>query len=372
MKSKKKASILLLIGFFVIFSINLILIKSNREDLKGDIVVWADEENYNYFLNIANDFKESNRKVNIKVINIGNENFLDKMLNLNEKDWPNIVELNFIEIEKIKEKIDFLEENKNIIETYSKNFKDNRLQQVKINDDYYGIPFESNPIALYVRNDILNKYGYEASELNTWNDLVKIGIEIKTKSSGEINVFSNKDINNIELLMTSQLVDSKENIYTKEDILKEIKNIYKDEFITEDNNYLYRIASLDFYRDIIKGNELGGWLCKNPPSYKIGENKLYDIGGKSLVALNAGKNRETIKEFMSFAATNKDLLAKELLANSFFPSSLYSLNVKENEINSNNINGNSPFLIMVNIVERAPIINNYDKLKEILNDIYNN
>lgn len=75
---------------------------------------------------------------------------------------------------------------------------------------------------------------------------------------------------------------------------------------------------------------------------------------------------------MSFAATNKDLLAKELLANSFFPSSLYSLNVKENEINSNNINGNSPFLIMVNIVERAPIINNYDKLKEILNDIYNN
>lgn len=96
------------------------------------------------------------------------------------------------------------------------------------------------------------------------------------------------------------------------------------------------------------------------------------LGGKSLVALNVEKNREVIKEFISFAATNKDLLAKELLANSFFPSSLYSLNVKEREINSDNIDGNSPFLIMVNIVERAPIINNYDKLKEILNDIYNN
>lgn len=372
MKIKKKATILLLIGFIIIFFINLILIKSNREDLKGDIVVWSDEENYNYFINIANDFKESNRKVNIKVINIGSEKFLDKILNLNEKDWPNIVELNFIEIEKIKEKINFLEENKNIIETYSKNFKDSRLQQVKINDDYYGIPFESNPIALYVRNDILNKYGYEASDLNTWNDLVKIGMEIKAKSFGEINIFSNKDKNNIELLMTSQLVDSKGNIYTKEDILKEINEIYKDEFITEGSNYLYRISSLDFYRDILNRNELGKWECKNPPSYKIGENKLYDIGGKSLVALNVEKNREAIKEFMSFAATNKDLLAKEFLDNNFFPSSLYSLNVKEKDVNRDNIEGSSPFSILVNIVERAPIINNYDKVKEIIYDIYNN
>ncbi len=372
MKIRKRIFFLFIIGLFIIFSINLLLSKSNRGDLKGDIVVWSEEKYYNYFLKIANEFKERNRKVNIKVVNIESEEYLDKVLNLNEKELPNIVQLNFMEIEKIKEKIDFLEENKNIIETYNKNFKDSRLQEVKIDGDYYAIPFESNPIALYVRSDILNKYGYEVSELNTWNDLIKVGTEIKTKSNGEFNIFSKEDKANIELLMSSQLVDSQDNVYTKADILKEINGIFNDEFVAEDNNYLYRISSLDFYRDIVEGNELGTWLCKNPPSYKIGENKLYDLGGKNLVAINVEKNREAIKEFIAFAATNKDLLSKELKDNKFFPSSLYSLNIKEKEVKKENIEGSSPFLILDNIVERAPSIRNYDKLKEILYENYYN
>ncbi|MDU5108006.1 ABC transporter substrate-binding protein [Clostridium sp.] len=374
MKIRKRVIFLLIIGFLIIFSINLILSKSNRRDLKGDIVLWSNEENYHYFLEVANEFKERNKKVNIHIINIGSEDCLEKIQELNEKDLPNIVELNFVELEKIKEKIDFIDENKSIIEMYNKNFKDSRIQEIKIHEDYYGVPFESNPIALYVRNDILNKYGYEASELNTWKDLIEVGNEIKNKSSGEINIFSNKDKGNIELLIISQLVDYEKDsyTYTKEDILKEFNNIYKDEYIAEDNNYLYRIASLDFYRDIVEDEELGIWTCKNPPSYKIGENKLYALGGKNLVALNVEKNRDAIKEFIAFAATNKDLLSKELRDNKFFPSSLYSLTVKEEENKIENIEGNSPFLILVNIAERAPSIKNFDKLKEILNDIYYN
>lgn len=374
MKIRKRVIFLLIIGFLIIFSINLILSKSNRRDLKGDIVLWSNEENYHYFLEVANEFKERNKKVNIHIINIGSEDCLEKIQELNEKDLPNIVELNFVELEKIKEKIDFIDENKSIIEMYNKNFKDSRIQEIKINEDYYGVPFESNPIALYVRNDILNKYGYEASELNTWKDLIEIGNEIKNKSSGEINIFSNKDKGNIELLIISQLVDYEKDsyTYTKVDILKEFNNIYKDEYIAEDNNYLYRIASLDFYRDIVEDKELGIWTCKNPPSYKISENKLYALGGKNLVALNVEKNRDAIKEFIAFAATNKDLLSKELRDNKFFPSSLYSLTVKEEENKIENIEGNSPFLILVNIAERAPSIKKFDKLKEILNDIYYN
>ena len=43
MRIKKKVKFLLLIVFFIIFSISLILNKSNRGDLKGDIVVWTEE-----------------------------------------------------------------------------------------------------------------------------------------------------------------------------------------------------------------------------------------------------------------------------------------------------------------------------------------
>ena len=104
--------------------------------------------------------------------------------------------------------INFLEENKNIILTYNKTFKESRLQEVKVDDNYNAIPFESNPIALFVRNDILDQYGYKVSDINTWNDLIKIGTEIKSKTSGEFNLFSNEDKDNINLLITAQLVDS--------------------------------------------------------------------------------------------------------------------------------------------------------------------
>ncbi len=372
MRIKKRVIFSLIIGFLIIFFINLVLSKSNRSDLKGDITVWASDENYNYFLKVSNEFKERNRKVNIHIVNIGAEDYLEKIQNLNKKDLPNIVELNFLELEKVKDKVDFLEENKSMIEMYNKNFKEGRIQEVKIQEDYYGIPFESNPIALYVRSDILNKYGYEVSELNTWKDLVEVGSDIKNKSSGEINIFSKKDRSNMELLIFSQLVDCEKPSYTKEDIVKEFNNIYKDEYTTEDSNYLCRIASLDFYREIIQGKEIGVWTCKNPPSYRIGENKLYDLGGKNLVALNTDKNRETIKEFIAFAATNKDLLSKELIENKFFPSSIYSLNVNDKEFSKENIEGSSPFLTLINIVERAPSIKKYERLKEILSDIYYN
>lgn len=372
MKIRKRSIYFLIIGLISIFFINLILSKSNRGDLRGNIIVWSKEESYNYFLKVADEFKKNNKKVNIRIVNIGNNEYFDKIINSKETDLPNVAQLNFIEIEKIKEKIDFLEENKSIIEAYSKNFNDSRIQEVKINENYYGIPFQSNPIAMYVRSDILHKYGYDASELNTWKDLIKVGIDIKNKSSGEMNIFSRMDKQNIQLLITSQLANSKDTIYTKDGILNELNKIYNDEFLTDDNNYLFRLASLDFYEDITYGNQLGTWVCKNPPSYKVGENKLYDIGGESLVALNTEKNREAVKEFIAFAATNKDLLSKELIDNKFFPSSLYSLNIKDSEEKNINIEGNSPFLVLTNIVERAPIISNYEKLKEVLYEIYYN
>ena len=372
MKIIKKVIFLTLAVFIFIFLITLVLTRANRKELKGNIVVWADASYYNYFIKIANEFEKSNKKVNIEVLNIDEEGYLYKILNTNEKDLPNVVQLNFMEIDKIKEKIDFTQENKDIIETYNKNFKDSRLQEVQIDGDYYAIPFESNPIALYVRKDILSNYGYEISDLNTWDDLIRVGNEIKTKTAGEINLFSEEDKNNIDLLVLAQLVDNKNNVHTKEDILKEINKIYNAEYVTEANNYLYRIASLDFYKDIVEGNSVGIWEGKNPPSFSVGENKLYDLGGKSLVALNVGKNREAIKEFIAFAATNKELLSNELLDNNFFPSSLYSLNVNEKEVSKENIEGSSPFLILINIVERAPSIKNYDEFKEIIYDLYYN
>lgn len=372
---KRKRIFWTLAVFVIIFLINLILSKANREALKGDIVVWTEDTYYSYFTKIADEFEKSNKKVHISVVNVSKEEYLNKIINSNYKDLPNIVQLNFAEINKVKEKIDFTEENKDIIETYKKNFNKSRLKEVEINEDYYAVPFTSNPIALYLREDILEDYGYGSEDINTWKQLIDIGKEIQTKTNGEITIFSNEDKKNIALLILSQLVDDESKEYSKEDIINEFKDIYNENYVTNDDNYLCRITSLDFYKEIVNTGVQYLWECKNPPSFNIGENKLFDLGGENLVALKVGKNEEAVKEFIAFAATNKELLSEELLEFNFFPSSLYSLKVKYNKESRSNLESdeeNNPFLILTNIVERAPSIRNYDKFKEIVFELYDN
>lgn len=372
---KRKRIFWTLAVFVIIFLINLILSKANREALKGDIVVWTEDTYYSYFTKIADEFEKSNKKVHISVVNVSKEEYLNKIINSNYKDLPNIVQLNFAEINEVKEKIDFTEENKDIIETYKKNFNKSRLKEVEINEDYYAVPFTSNPIALYLREDILEDYGYGSEDINTWKQLIDIGKEIQTKTNGEITIFSNEDKKNIALLILSQLVDDESKEYSKEDIINEFKDIYNENYVTNDDNYLCRITSLDFYKEIVNTGVQYLWECKNPPSFNIGENKLFDLGGENLVALKVGKNEEAVKEFIAFAATNKELLSEELLEFNFFPSSLYSLKVKYNKESRSNLESdeeNNPFLILTNIVERAPSIRNYDKFKEIVFELYDN
>ena len=72
-------------------------------------------------------------------------------------------------------KSNYLEEQQNILNTYSKNFSTYRLQQTEYDDISVGIPFTSRPLALYIREDMLEEYGYNRDEMNTWDDVIRIG-----------------------------------------------------------------------------------------------------------------------------------------------------------------------------------------------------
>lgn len=370
MKSRKKMIIYLIIIVCVIFGVNSFVSRSNKHILKGNIIIWTEDKYYSYFTSIGNEFKENNKKVNIEIVNIKQEDYLDKISSADINELPNIVHLNFKELNSIREKINFINENEEIIQTYNKNFNNNRLQEVKIENKYYGVPFTSNPIALYLRSDVLNNFGYKVEDINTWEQLISIGKDIHTKSNGDINIFSSDDKKNIMFLLVAQLVDNEEKNYGDKGITDTINSIYNEEFIT-DSSSLCRITSIDFYKELVNGATSGVWECKNPPSFNIGENKFYDIGGENLVVLNTENDKEAIKSFISYAATNKELLSKEMLDYNFVPSSLYSLRTKYIDKQSTIVQGNSPFLILNNIVEKAPGIKNYNKFNRIIDNIYN-
>ncbi|WP_195265824.1 MULTISPECIES: ABC transporter substrate-binding protein [unclassified Clostridium] len=370
MKIKRRLLIYLIIIIFTVLMVNKLVINTNDHTIKGNISIWVEDKYYSYFTSIAKEFEENNKKVSIKIVSVKKEDYLYKIINTSPNESPNIVHLDFNELNIIRDRINFTNENKEIIDTYNKNFNNTRLEEVKINDNYYAIPFTSNPIALYLRSDILKKFGYKVEDINTWGNLIDIGKDIYTKSNGDINIFSSQDKENIRLLLSAQLVDYEEKNYENNEINDIINSIYNESFIN-DNNYLCRISSIDFYSELINQAIDGVWECKNPPSFNIGENKFYDIGGENLVALNIEDNKEVIKSFISYASTNKELLSKEMFECNFVPSSLYSLRTKYISKECEKLEGSSPFLILSNIVERAPEIKNYDKFNEIIYNLYN-
>lgn len=361
MRNRKK-SIILLLSFFIVIFLSTFFSSSNKSSLKGDIVVWTNEYYYDYFLNIASDFEESNKKVDIKVVLVNEDEYINKIINSSDTELPNIAHLNFAEINLVKDKINLINENMSTIETYKNNFNINRLKEIETNGGYYGIPFTSSPISMYLREDVLNSFGYKTEDINTWNQLIQIGKDINIKSNGEYNLFSYKDKLNIELLLVAQLIEGNKEI-SKEEILSKISGIYNEENTTSDN-YICSISGLDFYKVLSEGEIEGVWECKNPPSINIGENRLFDLGGENLVVLNEGKNSEAIKVFMAFASTNKELLSKEIIKKDFLPSSLYALNVQLAD--GSNIKGSSPLLVLMNTIERAPAITNIDEFKDII------
>lgn len=361
MRNRKK-SIILLLSFFIVIFLSTFFSSSNKSSLKGDIVVWTNEYYYDYFLNIASDFEESNKKVDIKVVLVNEDEYINKIINSSDTELPNIAHLNFAEINLVKDKINLINENMSTIETYKNNFNINRLKEIETNGGYYGIPFTSSPISMYLREDVLNSFDYKTEDINTWNQLIQIGKDINIKSNGEYNLFSYKDKLNIELLLVAQLIEGNKEI-SKEEILSKISGIYNEENTTSDN-YICSISGLDFYKVLSEGEIEGVWECKNPPSINIGENRLFDLGGENLVALNEGKNSEAIKVFMAFASTNKELLSKEIIKKDFLPSSLYALNVQLAD--GSNIKGSSPLLVLMNTIERAPAITNIDEFKDII------
>lgn len=359
------AFIIPLLLIIYIFQIN------SHESVKGNITVWADENTYDYLSKIAKEFEESNKRANIKVVNISKEEYLDKIKDTEEEKLPNIVHLDFIGINDFKDKIKIVNETNEIIETYNKNFNNNRLKQVECDGQYMGVPLTSKPMALFIREDILNKYGYKVEDINTWNDMFKIGVEIFNKTNGEIRLFSKKDIDNLKLLISAEIMQESNNEKElKANIEKNIKSIFSSELISYygDSNYVARISSLEIIKELNEELIPGKWICKLPPSINLGANKFYDLGGENLVILNCNNdNIKLIRSFISYAATDIELLQTQLIEGNMFPSSLYTYKDKslESKVKNTNIQGSSPFVIFCNISERAPILKDYKLIQDI-------
>lgn len=375
MKIKIKYGIIFLfILAAVILSINLN--KPDKEQvLKGKLEVIAYDNTYDYLVECADKFMELNDKTNVTVKKIyDKDEILQEISNNNKITY--IAQINRSDFDSMElEKSNYLEEQDNILNNYSKNFAQYRLGQVKYEDNSIGIPFLSRPLALYVREDMLEQYGYSREEMNTWDDVIRIGMDIYEKSNGKVRIMNatEQDYDDLVALLTMEYMNKdadkehvKSQVTAMLDELKN-KNILN---LCDGGEFLCRISSINAIKEIAAIDVECIWSVENVPSISHGTSKFYGNEGDNLVVLNdIADNKKLVEKFITYVMTNNSDAVDYVAEGSFFSSYLYTYKNKDIEIMPNNFVGNSPLVILDNIEEKANSIDNYSEFIDIKNSI---
>ncbi|MEO2509112.1 ABC transporter substrate-binding protein [Clostridium paraputrificum] len=360
-----------------IFLLNNIRSSNKEENIKGNIVIWANEDTYDYLCEYANLFMKSYDKTKVEVSLIYSSNYKDKILSsINDNSTPDIVQLSTNDSRMLIKENDlrkYISEEKGIVDSYSSNFSVGRIKEANDKEGLVGVPLTSRPLALYLREDMLAQYGYTYEDINTWDDLKRIGEDILEKTSGEVRILNGvgQDYEDIVSLIVMQAMEESNDKGKIEELVKtrlsEISNIMNTKV---GGKFLARISSINSMREL-KGLDVPcEWTANNAPAKLNGSNKFYVAEGYNLLVLNESEeNSALIKRFLEFLATNTEESIKYVKEGKFFSSYLSTYKNKTIEEPIKNFIGKSPLVVMSNIYEKAPEINDYEVYLEVKNKI---
>lgn len=385
MKGKIKYIVnFIFIVFFFTIIIGIVDDMNTTPKVKGDIEIWVDDKTYNYLSEAAEKFMAINNKSNIKVTKVYEYEYLDKLnQSFDSKSLPSILQVpsdNLDERILNKKNRSYNQIENSIINDYSKKFTKGRLEEVTYDGMIFAIPLTSRPLILYLREDMLNVYGYRSEDINTWSDVIDMGKDIYIKSGGKVKVLNGvgSDYNDIISLLIMQTLEELE---VEEDIPKEIVlNKVKeklDNLITNnilnndlDGEFLARISSINGMAELLSLDVECEWVAKKVPAIAPGGNRLYVAEGENLVVLDESEeNKELIRRFIGYIASSSDFSTKYIQRGDFFLSYLSSYRSKVIEEPIKNFSGESPIVTMANVAERAPNIKDYNLYKKVKNII---
>lgn len=369
MKNKIKYAVAFFIVLvIVIISINLF--QPNKEQkIRGSIEILVNENSYDYLVGCANNFMKLNDKISIRISKLDDYKQIDEIIKQSTQlTSGNIAQINRSNLETLEfNDLEYYDEETALLNTYAKNFAKYRLNEVKYGDKTIGIPLNSRPLALYIREDMLKEYGYERDSINTWEDVIDIGKDIYEKSDGKVKMINatGQDYEDLLDLLIMQILNNDKSV---DNIKTEVQNKIQE---LKDNNilnledggaFLARISSINAMGEIMGIDQPCEWSIGNVPSIEPGTNKFFASEGDNLIILNqSDENKALIEKFITYVITNNKETLKYVKQGKFFSSYLYTYNSKEIEEPVKNFVGKSPLVVLSNIEEKTLEIPDYDK-----------
>ncbi|EKQ50869.1 MULTISPECIES: ABC transporter substrate-binding protein [unclassified Clostridium] len=379
MKNKIKYVVTFAI-IFVIVIISINLLQPNKEQqVKGSIELIVNENSYDYLVECANNFMKQNDKtfINVKKLEDYNQIIANKSDEGSKLRLPNIAQIDRYNFDKLKlDDYEYYNKDNKLLNNYIKNFSKYRVSQVMYGDNSIGIPLTSRPLGFYIREDMIKNFNYKRDSMNTWDDVIRIGKDIYAKSNGKVHIINatGQDYEDLLDLLTMEIMS--DNDKSVEEIKSQVQAMIKN---LEDNNilnlqdggeFLARISSVNGMKEIMTLDVPCEWSLGNVPSIKGGTNKFFASEGDNLLVLNQNSdNEKLIEKFITYVITNNDEAIKYVKAGRFFSSYLSTYNNKEIEDQVKNFSGQSPLVVLSNIEEKTPEINDYDKYIKIKEEL---
>ncbi|WP_100405744.1 ABC transporter substrate-binding protein [Bacillus solitudinis] len=207
---------------------------------------------------------------------------------------------------------------------------------------FYAMPFDAGPTGLFYRTDIFEEAGVNAEDIETWDDFLVAGEQIKEATGiyampldmykddplfrmmlnqedvyyfdeeGNIDFTNPKAINAMEMLKK----------FADADLVKDVDGWNGVVSSTVDGSVATVPFGAWYYGTIIDqaSETSGNWGVIPLPSFEEGGNRAANLGGSAWMIPQASENTETAYEFLEFFTTSDELQLVAMEDHGLFPS----------------------------------------------------
>jgi len=298
----------------------------NGEDIKlrGKITVVADSGNYGAVNNAAAAFKELHPRIEIEVIE---ESDVNAALSAEVKTGS-LKEDVFVVPEKnglplLKSSEGYFMDLTQYVNGVRESFPKGVLAGLTYNKIIYGIPWNTKPMVVLYRKDLMSVNGVDVSEIKTWDDFRKTGIGLSGKTGKKFLIYNTDQFEQLRLTLLSQLRInySDQKNYTR--VAELINGMVADKTLQATSSVVSTLkqgkalAAIVSPSDAIKiMNEAsslqGKWGAMELPAFEPGGNRDVTLGGYSLMINKNTRNGDLAREFGKYLSSDTAVAASNL------------------------------------------------------------
>lgn len=384
MKFKRIICITLSISFLVLAGCKRNTVAENKpkDELKGKIVVWSNKENINTLKSSIENYKKIHENVTIDLLEKSKDDLLSST------DLPDMICVDDEDVQTVLKKFSNTFENTSD-DIKKENYLKYKIDNLTFEGNLYGIPFNSRPVIMVYRTDILEAAKINPEYIKTWEDFVEAGKKIKSNDrfmialsleeertyrmflnqlggsyfdkEGKPSINSQKPLKAAEILKRISSSEIARNIKSNTDAVGLIK----------EGKIASAMVSPEDLKEISKqAPELKGKLkIMKLPAFEDGGNQSVSFNGSNILIVNKSENKKAALDFAKFTSENKENISSFIKSLGLLPAYTYNYDEKWFKAKDEYFEDRAPMAVFSNVAKDIYTINYTDNFSKIIQPV---